>query len=143
MIEEKRRQVAAAAPPSPPPKPTQPVEAKLDEAKSETTQEKKAPVTEKKADAAEVPGPAEAPEPGSPEALEQEAAQQGAFDPETGEINWGCPCLGGMADGPCGEEFKAAFSCFVYSKDEPKGMDCVDKFQYVSGEQRWPSPTVG
>lgn len=39
-----------------------------------------------------------------------------------------------MADGPCGEEFKAAFSCFVYSKEDPKGMDCVDKFQYVA----WP-----
>ncbi|KAF6805676.1 mitochondrial intermembrane space protein [Colletotrichum sojae] len=70
-----------------------------------------------------------APEPGSPEALEAEADQQGAFNPETGEINWDCPCLGGMADGPCGEEFKAAFSCFVYSKEEPKGMDCIDKFQ--------------
>ncbi len=68
---------------------------------------------------------------GSPEALEAEADQQGAFNPETGEINWDCPCLGGMAHGPCGEEFKAAFSCFVYSKEEPKGMDCIDKFQYV------------
>ncbi|KXH37475.1 CHCH domain-containing protein [Colletotrichum salicis] len=70
-----------------------------------------------------------APAPGSPEALEAEADQQGAFNPETGEINWDCPCLGGMADGPCGEEFKAAFSCFVYSKEEPKGMDCIEKFQ--------------
>ncbi|KIY65672.1 hypothetical protein CYLTODRAFT_356446, partial [Cylindrobasidium torrendii FP15055 ss-10] len=46
-----------------------------------------------------------------------------------GEINWDCPCLGGMAHGPCGEEFKAAFSCFVHSEDEPKGIDCVGKFQ--------------
>lgn len=67
----------------------------------------------------------------SPEDLEQEADQQGAFNPETGEINWDCPCLGGMAHGPCGEEFKAAFSCFVYSTEEPKGMDCIDKFKYV------------
>lgn len=66
---------------------------------------------------------------GSPEDLEAEAGQQGAFNPETGEINWDCPCLGGMAHGPCGEEFKAAFSCFVYSNEEPKGMDCIDKFQ--------------
>ncbi|KAI0394148.1 hypothetical protein F5Y17DRAFT_429086 [Xylariaceae sp. FL0594] len=73
------------------------------------------------------PAPAE----GSPEALEEEAAQQGAFNPETGEINWDCPCLGGMAHGPCGEEFKAAFSCFVYSTEEPKGMDCIDKFQHM------------
>ncbi|KAI1172000.1 hypothetical protein F4777DRAFT_563458 [Nemania sp. FL0916] len=66
---------------------------------------------------------------GGPEALQEEAAQQGAFNPETGEINWDCPCLGGMAHGPCGEQFKAAFSCFVYSNEEPKGMDCIDKFQ--------------
>ncbi|KAL5614657.1 uncharacterized protein BROUX77_000494 [Berkeleyomyces rouxiae] len=72
---------------------------------------------------------ASAPEPGSPAALEAEAGQQGAFNPETGEINWDCPCLGGMADGPCGEEFKLAFSCFVYSEEEPKGMDCIEKFQ--------------
>ncbi|ROW15196.1 hypothetical protein VPNG_02986 [Cytospora leucostoma] len=67
----------------------------------------------------------------SPEQLEEEAGQQGAFNPETGEINWDCPCLGGMADGPCGEEFKSAFSCFVYSDVEPKGMDCIDKFQHM------------
>jgi intermembrane space import and assembly protein 40 len=36
-----------------------------------------------------------------------------------------------MAHGPCGEEFKAAFSCFVYSSEEPKGMDCIDKFQHM------------
>jgi intermembrane space import and assembly protein 40 len=65
-------------------------------------------------------------------ALQEEADQQGAFNPETGEINWDCPCLGGMAHGPCGEEFKTAFSCFVYSNEEPKGMDCIEKFQYVT-----------
>ncbi|KAF2089744.1 hypothetical protein K490DRAFT_72424 [Saccharata proteae CBS 121410] len=61
--------------------------------------------------------------------LEEEADQQAAFNPETGEINWDCPCLGGMAHGPCGEEFRAAFSCFVYSKEEPKGMDCIENFK--------------
>ena len=69
------------------------------------------------------------PQEGGIEGLEAEADQQGAFNPVTGEINWDCPCLGGMATGPCGEEFKAAFSCFVYSKEEPKGMDCIDKFK--------------
>jgi intermembrane space import and assembly protein 40 len=68
-------------------------------------------------------------EPGLVQDLEEEADQQGAFNPETGEINWDCPCLGGMAHGPCGEEFKAAFSCFVYSKEDPKGMECIDKFK--------------
>ena len=68
---------------------------------------------------------------GAPGALEDEAGQEGAFNPETGEINWDCPCLGGMAHGPCGEEFKTAFSCFVHSEEEPKGMDCIERFQYV------------
>ncbi|KAI5305583.1 hypothetical protein KEM56_003988 [Ascosphaera pollenicola] len=65
----------------------------------------------------------------TPGELHDEASSQGAFNEETGEINWDCPCLGGMAHGPCGEEFKAAFSCFVYSKEEPKGMDCIEKFK--------------
>ncbi|KAF9464998.1 hypothetical protein BDZ94DRAFT_1160606, partial [Collybia nuda] len=46
-----------------------------------------------------------------------------------GEINWDCPCLGGMAHGPCGPEFREAFSCFVFSEDEPKGINCVEKFK--------------
>jgi intermembrane space import and assembly protein 40 len=53
----------------------------------------------------------------------------GAYDPITGEINWDCPCLGGMAHGPCGQYFRDAFSCFVYSEEEPKGINCVDKFK--------------
>lgn len=106
VIEEKRRQTRTDAPPPPEPAPAEQSTAKpLDE--GEPGQE-------------------------SPEALEEQAGQEGAFNPETGEINWDCPCLGGMAHGPCGEDFKAAFSCFVYSEDEPKGMECIDKFQYVS-----------
>lgn len=53
----------------------------------------------------------------------------GAFNPETGEINWDCPCLGGMAHGPCGMQFREAFSCFVFSEADPKGIDCVEKFK--------------
>jgi CHCH domain len=54
---------------------------------------------------------------------------QEAFDEETGEINWDCPCLGEMVKEPCGEKFKEAFSCFVYSKEEVKGSDCVEQFR--------------
>jgi intermembrane space import and assembly protein 40 len=60
---------------------------------------------------------------------EQEETSAGAFNPETGEINWDCPCLGGMAHGPCGQQFREAFSCFVFSENEPKGIDCVEKFK--------------
>lgn len=59
----------------------------------------------------------------------QEESSGGAFNPETGEINWDCPCLGGMAHGPCGQQFREAFSCFVYSEADPKGIDCVEKFK--------------
>jgi len=76
-----------------------------------------------------VPEPEHGASAGSPQDLEEEAGQQGAFNEETGEINWDCPCLGGMAHGPCGEQFREAFSCFVFSKEEPKGMDCIDKFK--------------
>ncbi|GAA5879636.1 hypothetical protein JCM1840_000595 [Sporobolomyces johnsonii] len=65
----------------------------------------------------------------TPDPTTSDSSQATAFNPETGEINWDCPCLGGMADGPCGPEFKAAFSCFVYSEAEPKGVDCVEKFR--------------
>jgi mitochondrial intermembrane space import and assembly protein 40 len=59
----------------------------------------------------------------------ESSSAQGAFDPVTGKINWDCPCLGGMAHGPCGMQFREAFSCFVFSEEEPKGIDCVEKFK--------------
>jgi hypothetical protein len=65
----------------------------------------------------------------SPSAGGPDDDRSAAFNPETGEINWDCPCLGGMAQPPCGETFKEAFSCFVFSTSEPKGIDCVDKFK--------------
>ena len=46
-----------------------------------------------------------------------------------GEINWNCPCLGGMATGPCGLEFREALSCFHFSTAEPKASDCYDAFK--------------
>lgn len=55
-------------------------------------------------------------------------APQGPIDEETGEINWDCPCLQSALAPPCGEYFKAAFSCFVASKTEPKGGDCLEQF---------------
>lgn len=60
------------------------------------------------------------------ETEEEEGVEQEPFDPNNydpkkfgpvlpnGEINWDCPCLGGAAHGPCGTEFRAAFSCFHF-----------------------------
>jgi len=48
---------------------------------------------------------------------------------DNGEINWNCPCLGGMAAGPCGLEFREAFSCFHYSTSSPKGSECYEAFK--------------
>ncbi|XP_006900374.1 PREDICTED: mitochondrial intermembrane space import and assembly protein 40-like [Elephantulus edwardii] len=48
-----------------------------------------------------------------------------------GDINWSCPCLGGIASGPCGEQSKSAFSCFHYSTEDVKGSDYVGQFWAV------------
>ncbi|KAM8915877.1 mitochondrial intermembrane space import and assembly protein 40-like [Spinachia spinachia] len=56
-----------------------------------------------------------------------------------GDVNWNCPCLGGMASGPCGSQFKEAFSCFHYSKEEVKGSECIDHFRDMQEcMQRYP-----
>jgi len=47
---------------------------------------------------------------------------------DKGEINWNCPCLGNITTGPCGVNFREAFSCFHYSESEPKGKECVEAF---------------
>ena len=60
--------------------------------------------------------------------VEDEAEYEGLIK-ANGEINWECPCLGGMATGVCGEQFKAAFSCFHTSTSEPKGSDCIEQFR--------------
>ncbi|KAK4465378.1 mitochondrial intermembrane space import and assembly protein 40 [Cladorrhinum samala] len=130
LVEEKRRQTLVAPPrPPAPAQRTKQVEAEIEKVVKEEEGSKVAKQKTSSPDAGAAPAAGPPPEPGSPEALEQEASQQGAFNPETGEINWDCPCLGGMAHGPCGEDFKAAFSCFVYSKEEPKGIECIEKFQ--------------
>ncbi|KAL1869366.1 Oxidoreductase [Diaporthe australafricana] len=115
IVDEKRKQL----------------DAKLKARESQTTKEAVAAdsATPQQTQSTAVASPEDAEK--SPEQLEEEAGQQGAFNPETGEINFDCPCLGGMAHGPCGEEFKAAFSCFVYSDQEPKGIECIDKFQHM------------
>lgn len=37
-----------------------------------------------------------------------------------------------MATGPCGVEFREAFTCFHYSNADPKGSDCLDPFRQMS-----------
>ncbi|XP_069367708.1 mitochondrial intermembrane space import and assembly protein 40 [Paralichthys olivaceus] len=64
--------------------------------------------------------------------------EQGLILP-SGDINWNCPCLGGMASGPCGSQFKEAFSCFHYSTEEVKGSECIDNFRNMQEcMQRYP-----
>lgn len=87
----------------------------------QTEETSSVPVLEADADTTPPAAPVETPS--------EEQSSGGAYNPVTGEINWDCPCLGGMAHGPCGPEFKEAFSCFVYSEKEPKGIDCVEKFK--------------
>jgi GCK domain-containing protein len=45
------------------------------------------------------------------------------------EPDWDCPCVAHMMEGPCVEEFKDSFRCFVNSKEEEKGSDCIEEFK--------------
>lgn len=52
---------------------------------------------------------------------------------DNGEINWTCPCLGGLAYGPCGFEFREFFSCLhkvqeSEDADAVKAQECFPKF---------------
>lgn len=85
-------------------------------------------VAESEPSAPEAPGAPQVAE-GDEGTDEEHEGAGGAFNPVTGEINWDCPCLGGMAHGICGMQFREAFSCFVYSEKDPKGIDCVEKFK--------------
>ena len=49
-----------------------------------------------------------------------------------GSINWNCPCMGDIVNGPCGEQFKAFFSCYHYSEAEPKGTDCMAQLKEMT-----------
>ena len=49
-----------------------------------------------------------------------ESINPGAVQPD-GTILWDCPCLGTQAIGPCSTQFRAAFTCYQDSKQEPKG----------------------
>lgn len=64
----------------------------------------------------------------NPGLARNDASKESAINEETGEINWDCPCLKTALAPPCGDFFKEAFSCFVASKTEPKGKDCLEKF---------------
>jgi intermembrane space import and assembly protein 40 len=59
--------------------------------------------------------------------LPEPESRPGLFLPN-GEINWNCPCLGGVATGPCGIEFREAFSCFQKFTNESK-EDCYPPFK--------------
>lgn len=80
--------------------------------------------------------------PSSAELIEEDPDdpyEEGGLILPSGEINWNCPCLGGMASGPCGTEFKDAFSCFHYSKEEVKGSECLEQFRAMQEcMQRYP-----
>ncbi|XP_032502864.1 mitochondrial intermembrane space import and assembly protein 40-like [Phocoena sinus] len=61
--------------------------------------------------------------------------ERGRMLPHGDNISWNCPCLGGMASGPRGEQFKVGFSCFHCSTEDVKGSDCVDQLRAM---QKYP-----
>ncbi|XP_077232326.1 uncharacterized protein LOC143868723 [Tasmannia lanceolata] len=50
-----------------------------------------------------------------------------------GELNWTCPCLGGLPYGPCGFEFREFFGCIHKAQesedpDKSRTQECFPKF---------------
>ncbi|XP_063692601.1 mitochondrial intermembrane space import and assembly protein 40-like [Bolinopsis microptera] len=73
---------------------------------------------------------------GGPVSEEVQEQYPGAVS-ESGRDKLTVPCLGGMGtEGPCVEEFRSAFSCWMFSPaDEQggeRGDDCVDNFFAMS-----------
>uniref|UniRef100_H2Z7L2 GCK domain-containing protein n=1 Tax=Ciona savignyi TaxID=51511 RepID=H2Z7L2_CIOSA len=66
-------------------------------------------------------------QPDDPQDLDTSNA--GAILPN-GEINWDCPCLGNLPNGPCGSSFREAFSCWVENKDNEEAFadKCFENF---------------
>lgn len=58
----------------------------------------------------------------------------GAVLPD-GTINWDCPCLGNLPNGPCGPAFRDAFSCWVENKSDQDSFasKCFDSFTAWEG----------
>ena len=50
-------------------------------------------------------------------------------DKEEIEEALNCPCIDGMKEGPCGDAFVVAYRCFLESKAEERGSDCLEQFQ--------------
>jgi len=100
---------------------------KMSKAEMEKEPEKEEVKKEEKKDVVIFLTEEEASEPSKVSLAENNDTPPGLILPN-GDINWNCPCLGGMAVGPCGMEFRDAFSCFHYSTADPKGSDCIEKF---------------
>lgn len=65
--------------------------------------------------------------PDNPEDID--TSHVGAILPN-GEINWDCPCLGNLPNGPCGSAFRGAFSCWVETREDQDAFSekCVENF---------------
>lgn len=65
-------------------------------------------------------------------AMDEEEVHDGpvGFVQPNGELNFGCPCVGGLHAGPCGYEMREFISCNFYNsqdKEDPRGHECDDK----------------
>lgn len=63
-----------------------------------------------------------------------DTSHQSAILPD-GTINWDCPCLGNLPNGPCGPAFRDAFSCWVENKSDQDAFasKCFDSFSAWEG----------
>lgn len=59
-----------------------------------------------------------------------------------GEINWTCPCLGGLPYGPCGFEFREFFSCLPQFDKNKEGQPITEQDDAKKAEECFPKFTA-
>ncbi|XP_066343289.1 mitochondrial intermembrane space import and assembly protein 40 homolog isoform X1 [Miscanthus floridulus] len=96
------------------------------------------PAEEPSPPAVEPSPPSAAPPPSSLEALAAEAMSFDENDTEESidvkvQKALDCPCVADLKNGPCGGQFVDAFSCFLRSTEEEKGVPSAESSRSVRG----------
>ncbi|KII63416.1 Mitochondrial intermembrane space import and assembly protein 40-B [Thelohanellus kitauei] len=55
----------------------------------------------------------------------------GIINPD-GSVNWDCPCLGGLPNSECGQQFRAAITCLINNKENDDVMKCATEFENMA-----------
>lgn len=72
---------------------------------------------------------ASAPSPSAHGLVDEQQEQDTRSKEEIVDDALNCPCIAGMKNGSCGDQFMTAYRCFLESETDPKGSDCLEQFR--------------